>query len=387
MPHQCTNCGRTFPDGSKEMLSGCPDCGGNKFQFTPSGSGSGTGSGSSGGSAAAGSSDAAAGSASASSAADGPDAGSGHDAAPETDDESVASRAADTVRDLMSPDSASAADSRSTPNTGAETGSGTEAEPDEMASERSWPKTATEDARGGADDASDEPEGFTEWPETARRPEDRDGNAGTAPADTESEDSSVDRRKPTATLADSENTAQADARSDVVSSTELPSHTDRDDLRNRTASQSVDSSATDRNSDADSGTADTSESGASVDASASTDSTAVPDSNTDSAVEPAVDEPTAGDTVAEAGSGSDSSGDDQPPSHGRVVSEPSGDEPSMEELREELNKQFESIKIVSPGQYELNLMELYNREEYIISLQEDGRYVIDVPDSWREADE
>ncbi|OYR80528.1 hypothetical protein DJ71_14695, partial [Halorubrum sp. E3] len=30
MPHQCTTCGRTFPDGSKEMLSGCPDCGGNK---------------------------------------------------------------------------------------------------------------------------------------------------------------------------------------------------------------------------------------------------------------------------------------------------------------------------------------------------------------------
>jgi predicted nucleic acid-binding Zn-ribbon protein len=37
---------------------------------------------------------------------------------------------------------------------------------------------------------------------------------------------------------------------------------------------------------------------------------------------------------------------------------------------------------VSPGQYELNLMELYDREEYIISLREDGRYVIEVPDSW-----
>ncbi|WP_217900335.1 Zn-ribbon domain-containing protein, partial [Halorubrum sp. Ea8] len=37
MPHQCTTCGRTFPDGSKEMLSGCPDCGGNKFQFKPAG--------------------------------------------------------------------------------------------------------------------------------------------------------------------------------------------------------------------------------------------------------------------------------------------------------------------------------------------------------------
>src|SRR6056297_2000723 len=35
MPHQCTGCGHVFPDGSKEMLSGCPECGGNKFQFQP----------------------------------------------------------------------------------------------------------------------------------------------------------------------------------------------------------------------------------------------------------------------------------------------------------------------------------------------------------------
>jgi len=35
MPHQCTNCGHVFADGSKEMLSGCPDCGGNKFQYHP----------------------------------------------------------------------------------------------------------------------------------------------------------------------------------------------------------------------------------------------------------------------------------------------------------------------------------------------------------------
>ncbi|MFB6162929.1 MAG: Zn-ribbon containing protein, partial [Halococcoides sp.] len=28
MPHLCTSCGRSFPDGSSEMLTGCPDCGG-----------------------------------------------------------------------------------------------------------------------------------------------------------------------------------------------------------------------------------------------------------------------------------------------------------------------------------------------------------------------
>lgn len=57
--------------------------------------------------------------------------------------------------------------------------------------------------------------------------------------------------------------------------------------------------------------------------------------------------------------------------------------PDLEELRERLDNQFESIKIVEPGQYELNLMELYDRDTYVISLQEDGRYVIDVPEAWR----
>ncbi|MFC7113995.1 Zn-ribbon containing protein [Natronoarchaeum sp. GCM10025703] len=56
-------------------------------------------------------------------------------------------------------------------------------------------------------------------------------------------------------------------------------------------------------------------------------------------------------------------------------------------MRAELNDQFESIKIVRPGEYELNLMELYDREEYIVSLMEDGRYAIEVPDAWRGDDD
>ncbi len=71
------------------------------------------------------------------------------------------------------------------------------------------------------------------------------------------------------------------------------------------------------------------------------------------------------------------------PSAGDVASEPDDESPNLDELREELNSQFESIKVLDPGKYELNLMELYDREEYIISLQEDGRYVIEVPESWR----
>ncbi len=84
--------------------------------------------------------------------------------------------------------------------------------------------------------------------------------------------------------------------------------------------------------------------------------------------------------------GTDESRPDQPArpsdSDGKVI-EPSSDErPDLDELRAELNQQFESIRIVAPGEYELNLMELYDRTEYIISLQEDGRYVIEVPDTW-----
>jgi hypothetical protein len=60
------------------------------------------------------------------------------------------------------------------------------------------------------------------------------------------------------------------------------------------------------------------------------------------------------------------------------------DRPDLKELREELNDQFESIKVLKPGTYELNLMELYDREEYIIALQEDGRYTIQVPETWHE---
>jgi hypothetical protein len=93
------------------------------------------------------------------------------------------------------------------------------------------------------------------------------------------------------------------------------------------------------------------------------------------------------DELADAASASTSPAPSVDEADGRVIEPQSDDRPGIEELREELNSQFESIKIVNPGQYELNLMELYDRQEYIISLQEDGRYVIEVPDSWRDADE
>ncbi|MFC6737407.1 Zn-ribbon containing protein, partial [Halolamina salina] len=79
--------------------------------------------------------------------------------------------------------------------------------------------------------------------------------------------------------------------------------------------------------------------------------------------------------------------DDEPVEKQPVAgSAPQHEEPASDDdlgaLREELNDQFESIKITAPGQYELNLMELYDRKEYIISLQEDGRYVIEMADDY-----
>jgi predicted nucleic acid-binding Zn-ribbon protein len=50
-----------------------------------------------------------------------------------------------------------------------------------------------------------------------------------------------------------------------------------------------------------------------------------------------------------------------------------------EEARRRLMEQFETIRIVEPGSYELNLMNLYEEDEKIIALQEDGRYQVSLP--------
>ncbi|ELZ10955.1 hypothetical protein C479_09098 [Halovivax asiaticus JCM 14624] len=249
MPHQCTNCDRRFPDGSKEMLSGCPDCGGNKFQFAPA----------------------------TSEASD--DASSG-EATPATESKQPADATATADQD---PASASA-------------------------------------TSGQAPDR--------EWPETARRPAEKDGRLDGSFADESPAEAGTDA------MADDfewvngeEDDAQATARSDVVSPDELPrTATDTEAVSSRTEGATTDASDGTRETDAR-----------------------------------------------------------DRPDDGRVVSEPETDQPSIDQLREELNQQFESIKIVNPGQYELNLMELYDREEHIVSLQEDGRYVINVPESWHDS--
>ncbi|RQH00901.1 OapC/ArvC family zinc-ribbon domain-containing protein [Natrarchaeobius oligotrophus] len=317
MPHECTNCGRTFPDGSKEMLSGCPDCGGNKFQFTPASPSSGVGS--------------------ESPSPDRPTAGddaTSTDPSFATDDTAASDRASRSGSPRGRSDAANRLEKSDV-------------------STREWPETARrpEDRSSATDDAeSGSPSSSRNAPtstSSGSRPPASDSSWISGTGNSSSDDDSVDR----STLAETEESAQADARSEMISNDELPPVSG--------SSSKVDDTPHAR-SDAES----------EFDTDSSTDTSSGGES------EPTVD--TGTDPAPER--------DDHDPEHGRVVSEPSGEKPSIDELREELNEQFESIKIVSPGQYELNLMELYNREEYIISLQEDGRYVIDVPDSWRDGD-
>jgi len=225
MPHQCTNCGHVFADGSKEMLSGCPSCGGNKFQFKP-------------GSV--------------------EDFATDPTAQPQSADDQSSPKATDTRQTSSQPPATESADQSDLPL---------------------------------------ETEGFGRDAEFV-----------------ENETSSAAATDPP---------AQSTARSDVVSSDELPA-------AGRTQSRPTQSEPPQ-------------------------EPPAQP-SDSPTTTQPAAEQP------------------EQP-------SEPT-EGATLDQLRQELNNQFESIRIVSPGQYELNLMELYDRDEYIISLREDGRYVIEVPDGW-----
>jgi predicted nucleic acid-binding Zn-ribbon protein len=254
MPHECTNCGLTFPDGSKEMLSGCPDCGGNKFQFHPGGS------------------------------------SAESDVAPESP---------------PSPESPSSPEPAPT-----ESPSSPEAAPNTSPGDTTPSKTTDSSFSLGS---------LRSQELTSDAPE------ASESTDPPGDDASSDAEDP----------AQTSARSTVTSNDNL--HESDFGRTPHTGSSGPDASRT--------------------------------------APEPTDDTDPTGD-VPEAS-------DDSDPPEASDDSDP----PDISELREELNDQFESIKIHARGEYELNLMELYDREEHIIALQEDGRYAIDVPSSWREADE
>ncbi|WP_081909182.1 OapC/ArvC family zinc-ribbon domain-containing protein [Haloferax prahovense] len=321
MPHQCTTCGKVFPDGSKEMLSGCPSCGGNKFQFKPASSGS----------APASASDDATSTGGAgtrdltSSAADAVrDRGQRQSHPDSTDEESM------TVSDWANANADADASQRTET---ADAAGSTQNEPS---------STDAADASDALDVPETKPRGWGEWPSApgespGAEPQDPEASRNESRAQSASEQASRSRgpdsppnREPgkiNARETDEDN-SQKSARSDVVTPEEL--------------------AAADAN-------------------------------RRGSPAETPSEAPSGPDPDAAAGQSTDAAPTD---ADGTVIEPSSDDRPNLDQLREELNDQFESIKIVNPGQYELNLMELYDRDEYIISLREDGRYVIEVPDSW-----
>lgn len=271
MPHQCTNCGYVFADGSKEMLSGCPECSGATFQFYPD---------------------------------DTEIPETPPDESPPDPEGGRVSKhvgnATSTVRGWMSGGSSSS-DTSSSSNP-SETADDTEKTADDTEVSNhtvdigTSNTTETKGAGNGSDTMVDE--------------------YGIDGYDIDEDEADVLENE----VRDSEDAAQADARSEFVSPDEIPS--------------SSTASSTSQSSSLSSSELQTSSSLTS------------------------------------------------PPSDGRIVRGPTGDRPDLSELREELNDQFESIKIIEPGEYELNLMGLYDREEYIIALQENGRYVIQMPETW-----
>src|SRR3972149_9156259 len=46
---------------------------------------------------------------------------------------------------------------------------------------------------------------------------------------------------------------------------------------------------------------------------------------------------------------------------------------------EEVGDRVESVRILSPGQYELNLDSILKREEIVMALKEDGTYIVHLP--------
>jgi len=303
MPHECTNCGRVFDDGSKEMLSGCPNCGGNKFQFRPS------------------------------SAPDPGEPPNSGEAPPSASPSSTSTAWSGTAKRALDEQEEPDDPSDSAPSESTETS-------------RQWVNQRRDDeaAVGGAS----QPAGSTGQPA-----ESEDHLTGSSGQPAESEDRSVGTSRESSPGTDRESiedTAQASARSDVVSPDELPAASAR-------ATDPDDDDAVDPQN---AGTGRTER-----------DQTRQADT------------PTA--TPGDSTTGEDPPADREGPptdADGRVIEPSSDDRPGLDDLREELNEQFESIRIVAPGEYELNLMELYDRTEYIISLQEDGRYIIEVPDTW-----
>jgi len=58
---------------------------------------------------------------------------------------------------------------------------------------------------------------------------------------------------------------------------------------------------------------------------------------------------------------------------------PSASKEAEEKKPEEIGERVESVRILSPGSYELNLESLLERDEIVMALKEDGTYLVHLP--------
>ncbi len=59
--------------------------------------------------------------------------------------------------------------------------------------------------------------------------------------------------------------------------------------------------------------------------------------------------------------------------------QPEVKEEKAETKTEEIGGRVESVRILSPGQYELNLDSILKRDEIVMALKEDGSYIVHLP--------
>ncbi len=59
--------------------------------------------------------------------------------------------------------------------------------------------------------------------------------------------------------------------------------------------------------------------------------------------------------------------------------QPEPKESKVEKKKEEIGERVESVRILSPGSYELNLDSIMKRDEIVMALKEDGTYIVHLP--------
>ncbi|MFO7967998.1 MAG: Zn-ribbon containing protein [Archaeoglobaceae archaeon] len=71
---------------------------------------------------------------------------------------------------------------------------------------------------------------------------------------------------------------------------------------------------------------------------------------------------------------------------GKEKEEAADVEEKAEEVKNQIAEEMgmETVRIVAPGQYEINLDKVLSREEIIISLQQDGKYLLHLPSLLRD---